>query len=749
MIERVQNIENVGRIVKAGGGLPQYQFNKNTHIYAGNTHGKSTFTAIIRSLQTNNPDFIKGRKTFGSALQQRAIFVVGGNNYKFNGTDWDKSLEDIRIFDTRYIHENFFSPDEEITEDGQKKIETFILGSEGVRLAKQVVGLTAKQRENATALATTSREYNSSKPFDHPSFEDFLKTDFIESVDDLIDEQTKQLNAYKNQESIKGQITIMLEALKELDFAIVRAALETNLSVDVSKITEHIHKNMSDGTNENDAKEFLRQGLTLSEGKDACPFCSQSTKNGDASDLIKAYGEYFSKNYNEMATNRFTQGQFFSRWDSVSKLRKGVIELAKLDVSIDLRGADDRIDTATSIFVEQIEKKKDFAYAVDFAALDTLESECSTLITALEVTLEQYEGDLTEKVKETKDTLRDYEVAKKRHSEPWKTKSEEYLETKRKNDVEITPQLTAAVEAQSAYATSVYTSCMTTVNECLAALGVNFRVQNLSYKGRTRNDLFTLIFDEAHTVGIGTGSRVSTHTSKHTLSESDRRALCLAFFIASVVNDPKCSDLIVVLDDPVSSFDADRRNNTVKYMRHIRESATTPCQLITLTHDKDFLRMLVSDIRTDATNLMLEWSPANNTSDFSVLDVSTHGLFMDEYYRKLAELERYLLLPDSELNVGHLQNVRHVIENVMKRKYYKLLAEDIRQKKSLETFIETLSESGKPYENKQPLIARTRGLLPHEVHHDQANPGGYDIAAVGPTDIRRIITDAFAILQEL
>ena len=749
MIERVQNIENVGRIAKTGGGQPQYQFNKNTHIYAGNTHGKSTFTAIIRSLQTNNPDFIKGRKTFGSTLQQRAIFVAGGSNYKFDGTDWDRPLEDIRIFDTRYIHENFFSPDEEITEDGQKKIETFILGSEGVRLAKQVLDLTATQRENATALGTTSREYNASKPFDHPSFDDFLKVDPVEGVDDLIEEQTKQLNAYKNQESIQGQLTAMLDALKESDFPKSKTDLGRDLSVDVSKITGHIHENMAEDASENDAKEFLRQGLILAEGKDICPFCAQSTESGGANDLIKAYGEYFSKSYNEMATSRHTQELFFSRWDVVSKLRKGVIELAKLDVPIDLRGADDHIDAAITTFTEQIEKKKDFAYSVDFSALETLQNKCTTLTTQLETTLGQYEGDLTEKVKETKGKLRDYEVAKKRDSEPWKTKAEEYLKTKRKNDEEVTPQLAAAVDAQSAYATSVYTGCMATVNECLAALGVNFRVQNLTYKGRTRNDLFTLVFDETHTVGIGAGSRVSTHTSKHTLSESDRRALCFAFFISSVVNDPKCNDLIVVLDDPVSSFDADRRNNTVKYIRHIRESATTPCQFITLTHDRDFLRMLVGDIRSDAVNLMLEWSPTNNTSDFTVLDVGTHGLFMDEYYRKLGELECYALLPDSELNVGHLQNVRHVIENIMKRKYYKLLAEDIRQKKSLETFIETLSEAGRPYENKQALIARIRTLLPHEVHHDQANPGGYDTNAIGAADVRRVIRDTLSVLQDL
>jgi wobble nucleotide-excising tRNase len=109
MIDRVQNIENVGRIVKTGGGQARYQFGSNTHIYAGNTHGKSTLTAVMRSLQSNSPDFIKGRKTFGVTQQQRAIFVIGGVNYIFDGNEWEKSFENIRIFDTRYSRKLFFA----------------------------------------------------------------------------------------------------------------------------------------------------------------------------------------------------------------------------------------------------------------------------------------------------------------------------------------------------------------------------------------------------------------------------------------------------------------------------------------------------------------------------------------------------------------------------------------------------------------------------------------------------------------
>ena len=749
MIDKIQNIENVGRMVKTGGNQQCYHFDKNTHIYAANTHGKSTFTAIIRSLQTNNPDFIKGRKTFGATQQQRVVLNIGGTNSIFNGSSWNSQVENIRIFDTRYIHENFFSPEEEIADDGQKKIETFILGSEGVRLARDVVDLTNKQKENANAMSAITREYNSGNPYDYPAFDEFLGIDQIEDVETFIDEQTKQLNSYKNQESVKGQLATLLESLKQPHFTDYKTKLGTKLTVDIAQITNHIHTRMSENVHENDAKEFLRQGVRLQKDDATCPFCAQPIENNEARELLKAYSEYFSSTYNDMANNRQVCEVFFAGWDVVSKLRKGVIELARLDVKVDLGGADDRLDDAIKSFAEEIAKKKDFAHEVDFSQLDVIESESTALITALESLLEQYEGDLTDKVQAAKDTLKSYELAQKRHTEPWTSKCGEYLGLKNLNDTDVTPKLTAAVAAQSTYANSVYTNCMASVNECLEALGVNFRVQNLSYRGRTRNDLFSLVFDETHAVGIATTSQTSSHTSKHTLSESDRRALCFAFFTSSVINDPACADLIVILDDPVSSFDTDRRNNTVKYLKRMRGSGSTPDQVIILTHDKDFLRTLGSDIRDDAKTLILEWNPTTSTSDFKELDTSNHQLFMDDYYRRLNELERFLLLPDSELNIGHLQNVRHIIENVMKRKYYRLLSNDIRDNKSLETFINTLSLPGSPYENSQRLIDDIRSLLPHQVHHDQDNPGGYDVNALGSADIRRIITDALAIIQRL
>ena len=59
----VQKIINIGKFESCI--VPGCQFEKETIVFGSNTKGKSTLTAIFRSLQTGNSDILTGRKTFG------------------------------------------------------------------------------------------------------------------------------------------------------------------------------------------------------------------------------------------------------------------------------------------------------------------------------------------------------------------------------------------------------------------------------------------------------------------------------------------------------------------------------------------------------------------------------------------------------------------------------------------------------------------------------------------------------------
>jgi hypothetical protein len=64
MLKRIQKIQNIGRFVDCHSA--GCEFLQETIIFGYNTQGKSTLTAILRSIQTGNNDILIGRKTFGA-----------------------------------------------------------------------------------------------------------------------------------------------------------------------------------------------------------------------------------------------------------------------------------------------------------------------------------------------------------------------------------------------------------------------------------------------------------------------------------------------------------------------------------------------------------------------------------------------------------------------------------------------------------------------------------------------------------
>ena len=72
----------------------------------------------------------------------------------------------------------------------------------------------------------------------------------------------------------------------------------------------------------------------------------------------------------------------------------------------------------------------------------------------------------------------------------------------------------------------------------------------------------------------------------NTLSSGDRNTLALAFFFASLDQDPDLASRVVVIDDPASSLDEHRTLTTVHELRRLSERVT---QLVVLSHNRPFL----------------------------------------------------------------------------------------------------------------------------------------------------------------
>jgi wobble nucleotide-excising tRNase len=75
-------------------------------------------------------------------------------------------------------------------------------------------------------------------------------------------------------------------------------------------------------------------------------------------------------------------------------------------------------------------------------------------------------------------------------------------------------------------------------------------------------------------------------------SAGDRNTLALAFFFATLDQDPNIAQKIVVIDDPMTSLDEHRSLTTVQEMRHLVNKVS---QVILLSHSKPFLCRLWED----------------------------------------------------------------------------------------------------------------------------------------------------------
>ena len=83
--------------------------------------------------------------------------------------------------------------------------------------------------------------------------------------------------------------------------------------------------------------------------------------------------------------------------------------------------------------------------------------------------------------------------------------------------------------------------------------------------------------------------------------------MAFAFFVTDIKNTPDLKEYIVILDDPMSSFDSERKNTTIKVLRDELTNGEwePPDQLIVLTHEDNFFRFL-NDIFQDQEKKFLK-----------------------------------------------------------------------------------------------------------------------------------------------
>ena len=174
-----------------------------------------------------------------------------------------------------------------------------------------------------------------------------------------------------------------------------------------------------------------------------------------------------------------------------------------------------------------------------------------------------------------------------------------------------------ARNALDEYQSSAFPSSQTAINGYLRRFNAEFRLDSVT-STMTRGGgacTYDVVINDSPVAVAGGSTPPGEPSFRSTLSAGDRKALALAFFFASLDQDPDLGNKVVVIDDPISSLDDHRSLTTVQEVRRLTDRAG---QVFLLSHDKPFLcrvwdgadrtmRIALEIARDGAGSTLREW----------------------------------------------------------------------------------------------------------------------------------------------
>jgi wobble nucleotide-excising tRNase len=613
MLKKVISIKNVGNFVDYQcSGQSTSNLSKMALIYAENGKGKTTLSAILRSLGTNRTEYILGRRSLGISDTEDVVvsILTDEGAVNFNSTqspEWNKSVKNIEIFDSIFVNENVFSGDY-IDIEHRRKLYRFVVGEESVERAKKIDDIAQKITDLNPKIRLQEADVKNLIKGEM-DISVFMNLPENVQAEKQLEKKEKELRDYSEAKEIKTRASFNLICLPEVEVAQIKA--ELSLTIDSVSSTaerqtlEHLQKySIPDGEN------WIRNGIKCIHDE-TCTLCGQSIQSVD---IIRAFREYFNQNY---ITLKKEIGEAKEKYDSVfaetmlRKIQKDIsnnniafefwkdflqfTEIPVLDTGLLQITWDNIKNELTSCFDRKSQRPIE---NVEFSESESFEK-YAQLVDLIEkyniaVTKENRQiSDLKDKIAQTDEDALKTEIINLQNqimryapagiSEC--TKYQVLLEDKKKLEEEKKDER----DALTAETNLTFSKYQSRINFHLEQIGVNFRIRKTkpSFQGGKANSSFLIEIDGC-AIALG-GQGINKPGFKNTLSDGDKNTLAFALFLAKLEHDADLENKVVVFDDPVNSLDRYRKSYTIE---QIRNTSKTTKQVIVLSHDAYFLRDL-------------------------------------------------------------------------------------------------------------------------------------------------------------
>ncbi len=787
MIKKIRIIKQVGVFSNFDSGNDK-EFDKLTFVYGLNTYGKSTLCDIFKSLSTGDNEIIKKRKTKpeDKSNQQQIVLSVDDNNSNskktknitFQNDNWNNNIiaENLEIFDTAFVYENVFDGISLLdSRETKENFSDFILGVEGVRLGHELGKKRKALRDQKKELKNTIPDYV--KNANDAGIQKFISLEVTETLEFLKSEiasYTRKKDILAENIQNKDKILQLPEPSKigvpnfgSLTNAIDHANTILKTSFDdlkeeaIAKLQEHIKHCLQ---NDNEAENWIKKGLTF-VSNDSCPFCGQDLTK--AKELIGTYQAYFNQEYiafianiddnldrhiacvllsinSENTANRalLNLKEYSGKIDT--KEYKNAVKAIE-DSTVKIPELEEQITIAVSTIKSSLEKFSERKKQKPYHPIETIEK------TGLIDIIDQYQKILQEiddnieitvkhistykdkfrndtasgELQKLKNIIQEYEKKKARLEQA--EKCNEYI--KRQESIET---LTEGVNTfssnlekdQNNYLERYFNS----IDSFFRQLGSkDYKIEKSRPSDRGDKKVYGITVKFKN-------KKVTNNDLPFVFSDSDRRALALSIFWAKLSNveDSDITNKIIVLDDPVTSFDENRimKNNDIIW--NFKDKAN---QVILLTHYPSFVKEFYKRCNPKDRSNFMEIKQDNKTSFLEKMDIEF--FCCNEMEQQFYSISDFI---NKRSSADIMPKLRLYFENHLKTLFLKSMVENNLLNQTLEVKINKLCEIG--------LIS---GAIKKRLHkyRQETNPDAHIFPSNNREDIRSFAEELLNFLYDI
>ncbi|MEM1121936.1 MAG: AAA family ATPase [Bacteroidota bacterium] len=607
MILSFQKIRSVGRYTNfLTANVPTTQkvatFQHFNFIYGENGTGKTTLTHLLRSLKGDNTFLLK-KRTFAVRNSPEITINAEQETLLYDNYEWTTHLPNLEIFDIHFINNNIYTG-LEIQNDHKKRLFEIILGDQGVQLKNDIQTIKTRIRNGNKIVRETSRTLEALIGNAFTAI-DYANLSTYPDIKAKIALKEKELDTAKNYQIIQEKPALSpLPAIQlPLDLVHLRTTLQQSIdfiSADyLEQFKAHKAKLQFD-----QAEEWLQQGMAH-KYDDQCPFCRQ--KIDDSVGMLSAYQQYFNATYKQLIADSHQLNTAIINYNLVAKILEiekllttnwNLIDfwktyLSKAPTLLSIAEEKNELLAAFELLKQTVQEKVN--HPTNEINLDNLNqfekllTDLTDKLAGMNALIQNY-NDSIEAMKAHQDTdvhrieieLNQLEaIAQRGHPEVV-----EHCDNLLKYSSAIV-QLKARNEAKKKqldqFKGIVFGSYLSIINRHLQHFAPYLSLQKLTsgYLGSSTEPVvkFALCINGKE---VTHKEKVDRIAMKYALSEGDKNALALAFFLAKLEFSENLAEKIIVFDDPVSSFDRNRQSKLLDQLIHFGQQSQ---QLFFLTHD--------------------------------------------------------------------------------------------------------------------------------------------------------------------